>query len=130
MTSYPEHEKQAKVIDQAQAISEFLEWLAGQGVQLMTWREDLTDTRPDDDCPAAKYSRLHCDHWGHVNAEHECCNCGRPYGFREITGIKGWVREPRGILQLLADWAGIDLNVIGREAPDARRHPRDERCEG
>jgi hypothetical protein len=52
MTTYPEHGELAAVKDQTQAIGDFLEWLAGQRVQLMTWREDLTDERPTDPrCP-------------------------------------------------------------------------------
>jgi hypothetical protein len=115
MGDYPEHEKLQAVSEQTQAIGEFLDWLNSQGVHLMTWREDLTDTRPDDWCEAAKYSHLHCDHWGTEDETHECCRCAKPYGLREVTGIKGWVSKRRSTLQLLADWAGIDLAKIESE---------------
>jgi hypothetical protein len=115
MSNYPEHDKQAKVVDQSQAIGEFLEWLNSEGVRLMTWREDLTDERIDDWCEAAKYSHLHCDHWGSDDKDHTCCRCGKPFGYREVTGIKAWVEQSRSIMQLLADWAEIDLKVIEAE---------------
>lgn len=91
MTGYPEHDKLAAIQEHTQVIGEFLEWLASQGVQLMTWREDLTDSRPTDpecphrwrdcdgcththdDCAPASgdettygllaYSIAHCKHW-------------------------------------------------------------------
>jgi hypothetical protein len=115
MAGYPEHEKLQAVSEQTQAIGEFLEWLNSQSVQLMTWREDLTDTRVDDKCPCDGHFHLHCDHWGADNEAHGCCRCGKPFGFTEVTGIKGWVSERRGATQLLADWAGIDLNKIEAE---------------
>lgn len=144
MTDYPEHDKQAKVVEQTQAIGEFLEWLQSQGVHLMTWREDLTDSRPTDgDCPRSRrgqeplacdpvhgdgepfgmlaYWRVHCKHWqdperdAGENAEQgHCCRCSRGR-FYEVTGIKSWTSEPRSIMQLLADWAGIDLKKIEAE---------------
>jgi hypothetical protein len=88
VSDYPECDKMLAVQEQTQVIGEFLEWLNGQGVQLMVWREDLTDARPTDpecpskatadDPPACKaphpegsiygedgvvYWRQHCLHW-------------------------------------------------------------------
>lgn len=144
MTDYPEHDKMLAVQDKTQAIGEFVEWLESQGVQLMVWREDLTDSRPtepecrkrrtDDEpmpCDPARgdseqfgvraYWRLHCKHWqdpgreaGDGARQGICCRCGRGRSY-EVTGIKAFVHEQRGIQQLLADWAGIDLRKIEAE---------------
>jgi hypothetical protein len=63
MSDYPEHDKQATIIDQTQAAGEFIDWLASEGIQLMTWREDLTDTRPTDPrCPHSRRDCEGCDH--------------------------------------------------------------------
>lgn len=140
MSDYPEHDKQALVVEQTQAIGEFLDWLGSQGVHLMLWREDLTDTRPTDAmctirrhgadlaCKPvfaskvgdADYYNTHCLHW-HGQAEADsasqrgiCCWCGRGK-FHEVTGLKSWVSDGRGTMQLLADWAGIDLAKIEAE---------------
>jgi hypothetical protein len=142
-TRYPEHGKQAQVIEQAQVVGEFLEWLASQGVHLMTWREDLQDLRPTDpecdqrrrglDEPAAcdpdsslrgkpfeAYWRTHCKHWHDQHREAEgdakqglCCRCGGGNAYTVTT--RGFIHETRGIEQLLADWAGIDLKAIDAE---------------
>lgn len=142
MSDYPEHDKQAEVIDQTQAIGEFLDWLASQGVHLMKWREDLTDTRPTDgkcevrrrdrpkqpcdptladDTGSAWYYTAHCMHWHDEKRETDsasqrgiCCHCGKGRHY-EVTGLSAWTPESRGVLQLLADWAGIDLNKIEAE---------------
>lgn len=138
MSDYPEHDKLAAVADQTQAAGEFAEWLAGQGVQFMVWREDLTDTRPSDpeclsrrDAPEHKpdcqpprpddggtyatsgvvYWRQHCTHW--LNGG-DCCRCGQGQVY-EVTGIKDFVPERRSLAQLLADWAGIDQGKIEAE---------------
>lgn len=36
---YPEHEKVHEIKEQSQSIGEFLDWLFGKGVHLMTWEE-------------------------------------------------------------------------------------------
>lgn len=141
MSEYPEHDKQALVMDQTQAIGEFLEWLNSQGVQLMTWREDLTDSRPTDrDCATRfdphgmascdpqreggqdylDWRRSHCLHWsdaersGAAGEPGTCCRCGKGE-YYEVTGISAHVHESRSTTQLLADWAGIDLSKIEAE---------------
>ncbi|HEY2086620.1 MAG TPA: hypothetical protein VGH54_11435 [Mycobacterium sp.] len=88
MSEYPEHDKLSAVASQTQAIGEFVEWLEDQGVQLMTYREDLIDVRPTDpdcrmrrrqghgenrkspcwptresDVGSADYYDTHCLHW-------------------------------------------------------------------
>jgi hypothetical protein len=150
MSAYPEHDRQAKVVDQTQAIGEFLEWLTSQGVQLMVYREDLTDERPTDfecshrrrDCPNCQHQQAacapvlgdegkyglhtptiaHCQHWQYPewpadrpgDRQGYCCRCGRGQHYT-VTGIRSWIHEQRGTLQLLADWAGIDLAKIEAE---------------
>jgi hypothetical protein len=143
MSDYPEHDKQALVIEQTQAIGEFLDWLGSQGVNLMVWREDLTDSRPTDpECPkrqrdrlqglpcqptaddatrAEYYFRAHCMHWNDPEREADsasqsgiCCYCGKDQHY-EVTGLRSWVHESRSTMQLLADWAGIDLKKIETE---------------
>lgn len=138
MSDYPEHDKLKAVAAETQAAGEFLEWLQSQGVQLMIWREDLTDTRPTDprcadrrdDAPAHKpgckpvspadgyevdglaYWLQHCTHW--TDAEGDCCRCGKGQ-FYEVTGIHGWTPERRSIAGLLADWSEIDQSKIEAE---------------
>jgi hypothetical protein len=144
LSDYPEHDKQAKVVEQTQAIGEFLDWLAGQGVHLMKWREDLTDTRPtggrcrarpgvnveiacrptrqSDIGDALDYYSTHCLHWHDAErgADRDddqpgiCCWCGKGKHY-EITGLQAWVGESRDTLRLLADWAEIDLSKIETE---------------
>jgi hypothetical protein len=51
VSEYPECEKLAEASKVTQPIGEFLDWLNSQGIHLMTYREDLTDSRPTDpDC--------------------------------------------------------------------------------
>jgi hypothetical protein len=142
MSDYPEHDRQALVVDQTQAIGEFIDWLGTQGVQFMTWREDMTDSRPTDpdcrvrraansaipckpssasDTGTADYYSTHCLHWHDPEREAEedreqgiCCWCGKGK-YYEVTGLRSWAHESRGTLQLLADWAGIDLAKIEAE---------------
>lgn len=141
MSNYPECDKLAEASKVTQPIGEFLDWLSSQRIQLMTWREDLTDTRPtDSDChmrcrenredpcwPTSEsdlydgeYYKTHCLHWHDPErAEPEfepgtCCWCnqGRRY---EVTGLKAWVSDPRNYEQLLADFMGIDLKKVDAE---------------
>ena len=139
MSDYPEHDKQALVVDQAQAAGDFIDWLASQGIHLMRWREDLTDTRPTDpQCPdrrdrdnprpcdqmhddgdhSVMYWMRHCLHWQDPEREAadpavqgECCYCHRGR-FYEIHGLKHWVNPGRSLIELLAGWQGIDLKKI------------------
>jgi hypothetical protein len=144
MSMYPEHDKLSAVAEQTQAIGEFLEWLQSQRIQLMVWREDLTDSRPTDakckeregtdrhsplDCRPGSIDethgeyhwQAHCMHWndpsleaGENEEQGVCCYCrmGQTY---EISGIRSWLHEQRGIQQLLADWAGIDQSKLEAE---------------
>lgn len=142
MSAYPEHDRQAKVVEQTQAIGEFLDWLESQGVQLMRYREDLEDIRPTDpdcrerkreyraepcwptsasDVGSADYYDTHCLHWHGKSRDADdniqepglCCWCEKGHEYTITT--RGWVHEQRGIVQLLADWAGIDLKKIEAE---------------
>lgn len=147
MSDYPECDKLAEASKLTQPIGEFLDWLQGQGVQLMTYREDLSDVHPTDpECTVRRDSdnpapcdqmgdmgddakprawwRRHCLHWqGHAdvldegvgttdNPDH-CCRCGK--GREHTITTRGWVHEQRGIEQLLADWAAIDLKKVDAE---------------
>lgn len=47
-SEYPECERLAEASKVTQPIGEFLDWLGSQGIHLMTWREDLTDSRVTD----------------------------------------------------------------------------------
>lgn len=142
MSTYPEHDKLQAVAEQTQVIGEFLEWLESQGIQLMIYREDLIDIRPtgqdcrkrhdrirDDPCRPTSASGIgsafwwqtHCLHWhgklrdadDNIQEQGICCWCGK--GAEYTITTRGWVHEQRGIQQLLADWAGIDLNKIEAE---------------
>lgn len=140
----PEHDKLTLVAAQTQAIGEFIEWLETQGVQLMRYRDDLTDSRPTDpvcrsrsgtdrkaaisckparssDVGYADYYDTHCLHWHDPERETAgeekqgtCCWCGQGT-YYEVTGIRSWVHEQRGMQQLLADWAGIDQGKLEAE---------------
>lgn len=145
MASFPEHERQSKVVAGTQAAGEFADWLASEGIHLMTWREDLSDTRPTDpECklrrrgqPAipcdpdsadgdsagvSAYWVMHCKHWHDPKRAADrdgdnpgaCCRCGKGSSY-EIHGLRAWVSPSRDLLQLLADWAGIDLAKIEAE---------------
>jgi hypothetical protein len=104
MSNYPEHDKQAKVIEDAGTIGEFLEWLQSDGTHLMVWRTDMTDMRQ---CTGSIYPARDCPGEG-------CDRCGGE-GFYEITGIEMWVDDRRSINALLADFFGIDLTKLNAE---------------
>lgn len=143
MSDYPECERLAAAAEQTQVIGEFIDWLQGQGVQLMIYREDMTDYRPtdpecevpvrrdtarpcdpvrgdvDDVKPRAWWLR-HCLHWQDRERSAEgdgkegtCCRCGKEREY--VIPVRGWVHEQRGTEQLLADWAGIDLVKVEAE---------------
>lgn len=59
MKSYPEHEKQAKILPFAQRVGEFIEWLGEQGIQLAAYHEHTAACA----CPEAcrRSHRWHCD---------------------------------------------------------------------
>jgi hypothetical protein len=94
VSDYPECDKLVAAAERTNVIGEFIDWLQSQGVQLMIWREDLTDIRPTDpDCHDRKYARregreaklrcnpssgsvvrgdwwtAHCMHWQDPNLE-------------------------------------------------------------
>ena len=59
MSDYPECDRMAEASELTPPIGEFLDWLTSQGVQLMVWREDLTDVRPTDPvCPVRRRPAL------------------------------------------------------------------------
>lgn len=133
---YPECAKLAAAAAETQAAGEFVDWLASQGIHLMMWREDLTDTRPVDSECRERYDRgnpqpcdqtrddgddsaiswwmRHCLHWQNDEAEGTCCRCDRGHVY-EIHGVRAWVGAPRSLNDLLADWAGIDQDEVERE---------------
>ena len=145
MGDYPESKRLAAAAEQTQVIGEFIDWLQGQGVQLMIYREDLEDHRPTDpECEVSFNSddvrpcdqvrdngdgdhvkprawwRRHCLHW--QDTEHPAegdgkeGTCCRCGKEREhVITTRGWVHEQRGAEQLLADWAGIDLKKVEAE---------------
>lgn len=144
MSTYPECDKLAEASKQTQVIGEFLDWLATQHIQLMTWREDLTDSRPtgpdcdmrtrenredpcwpthESDLIDGEYYRTHCLHWhGKMRVADDdiaaeagaCCWCLKGRHY-EVTGLQAWVHDSRSYEQLLADWAGIDLVKVEAE---------------
>lgn len=144
MSDYPEHDKLQKVQGETQAAGEFADWLQSQGIQLMTWREDLTDEREtnpeckvsfdsdnpqscdqtraldDDDYPRAWWRR-HCFHWQDPQREAValsqpgyCCRCKRGH-FHTIHGVKAWTSPGKDLLALLAEWSGIDQGKLEDE---------------
>lgn len=141
MSDYPEHAKLSAISDQSQAIGEFADWLGSKRIHLMTWREDLTDTRTvDPTCQSRRdrhvhadackprwvdggyvggvfYQMQHCTHW--TDKEKDCCLCGSGQ-FREVTGIKSWVDAPQ-ISDLLAEFFEIDQNKLEAEKREMLR---------
>lgn len=149
MNDYPESKRLAEASKVTQPVGEFLDWLQGQGVHLMTWREDLSDLRPTDErcflregsdregnripcrpaqdagnqlVPGTSWWNTHCLHWHNPDRKDgagqekpgTCCWCGKSQ-YHEVTGLKGWIDDPRSFEQLLADWAGIDLKKVEAE---------------
>jgi hypothetical protein len=100
----PELDKHAEVLDESRTLSDFYDWLGQQGVHLMVWRTDMTDRRL---CLA-----FNCID-GKVG-KRDCTACDGT-GWREVTGIEGWVEDPRHPERLFADYFGIDLNKIEQE---------------
>jgi len=142
VSEYPECERLTAAAEQTQVIGEFIDWLQGQGIQLMTYREDLSDIRPTDpdcrerrrenrtdpcrpisasDTGGANYWETHCLHWhgaardadDNIQEQGTCCWCGMGREYTLTT--RGWVHEQRGTEQLLADWAGIDPQKVEAE---------------
>jgi hypothetical protein len=122
MSDYPEHDKLTAVQDETQAAGDFVSWLAGQGIQLMRWSENLKDWHPVSDTCRAEANppgatccprrwRNHCTHW--TQDKDTCCRCGLGQ-MQEVT-FTGWVADGRNLTQLLADWQGIDLARIETE---------------
>lgn len=144
VSAYPEHDKQANVIAKTQAASEFIEFLHSQGIELMTYREDLSETMPASlECPSPRRSlmerascdptpddtpgkfiphwKTHCKHWKDPGREAtgtavqgQCCRCRMTKTY-EITGVRGWAAPGRSLVQLIADWTGVDLKKIAAE---------------
>jgi len=148
MSDYPEHDKMSAIVDQSQAIGEFLDWLATRGISLMTWREDLTDERlvdpecsprgtgPLGDLPRHKpeckpayveggftadgvyYQFQHCTHW--TDERGTCCRCGKGQRY-EVTGLRAWVSPGTSTTELLAEFFEIDLSKIEAEKREMLR---------
>ena len=143
VTDYPEAARLAEASKRTHPIGEFLDWLQGQGIQLMTWREDVADVRSTDpecqvrfdgdrprSCDQVRdlgdgmkpraWWRRHCLHWQDTRRDTSdgesagrCCRCGKDQEYTITT--EGWVPDQRRPEQLLADWAGIDLNQVEAE---------------
>jgi hypothetical protein len=124
VSEYPECERLTAAAEQTQVIGEFIDWLQGQGIQLMTYREDLSDIRPTisaSDTGGANYWETHCLHWhgaardadDNIQEQGTCCWCGMGREYTLTT--RGWVHEQRGTEHLLADWAGIDPQKVEAE---------------
>ena len=103
MVEYPEHNKLHAVRDRSEAIGEFLEWLRGQRVNLMVWREDIEDTMP-------------CSNWNCIGGEVR----GKPCPFCNGTGQTTYMRKewwPLGktIEGILAEYFDVDLDKLEAE---------------
>lgn len=46
MSQWPEHEKQAQIIDEAHSIGQFLDWAEGQGLQLCRFNDRFEEFQP------------------------------------------------------------------------------------
>lgn len=100
MSTYPEHDKLSAISDKSQAIGEFLEWMSGQGIQRMRWREDLTD-------------RILCPNISDVHSRCSPTICDGD-GLLTIT-VEDWVPDGRSIQTLLAEFFEIDQDKIEAE---------------
>lgn len=98
--------KMRAVHAESQAIGEFIEWLGGQGVQLMRY-EAVPDSRV---C-----TNINCRD-GQVRRGREKVDCAKcnGTGFEEYE-LTTWMPERRGIQQLLAEFFNIDLAKVDVE---------------
>ena len=102
MNDYPEHDKLHAVSEESQRIGDFLDWLREQRINLMVYRDDISDT---------------VDCWAFFDKEPHPETCRGGCGGTGVKTIRreGWVPESRGIEQLLADYYGIDLRKLEAE---------------
>lgn len=115
MSEYPEHDKLSNVLDQSQAIGEFLEWMGTGDVHRMRWRDDLVDSRSCPMCghtnhPGQKYSNVTPAEQGSWS---ECTTCGGR-GWVDVTR-EGWVADERSITTVLAEYFEIDQDKLEAE---------------
>ena len=104
MSDYPECDKLHAVSEESHRIGDFIDWLRGQGVNLMVYRDDMTETV---DC--WKFFPLTSEKHP-KDCRGGCGGTGKVERKRE-----GWVHDPRHIEQLLADYYGIDLRKLEAE---------------
>lgn len=113
MSDYPEHDKLSKIKDRSQAIGEFLEWLSGQGVNLMRWQ---TFTEPKD-CGCAMNLRHRGEQLSLTsNTWVTCEKCGGSGYSDEVREMEAWGHANVGTTsQLLAAYFEIDQARLDTE---------------
>jgi len=116
---YPEHTKLHAVAERTQAVGEFLEWLQGQDIHLLTWVEE--------DIPGDEMTCPTCTPHYSLRAL-ESCSCSRCGGTHKITRMthrEGWVSPAMSTQQLLAKWTGVDLVKLDQEKRAMLAHQRE-----
>lgn len=106
---YEEHIKLAKIAPLSQAIGEFLEWLGGEGVQLMRWTETV-DVEPCDGTFLSACRGEVCDACGGANVVEVKREAWTPYGV--------------SVNNMLASFFEIDQKKIEEEKRHMLEHLR------
>lgn len=107
MSDYPEHDKRSKILDQSQAIGEFLDWLGSQGVHLVVY-----ETRSTQEPCQGTLFRM-CEN-GRTEFGTECQQC-HGTGWKTVTREGDWDWTPTSIEERLARYFDIDLTKIEAE---------------
>jgi len=117
MSDYPEHDKRAKILEKSQAIGEFLDWIGEQGYRLQKWVEqDEEGPCPGTifhDCDGGRRVDVPFDGGEPYTTERRCQKCGGTGVY--TTHFEGEVELMRPIESVLAEFFGIDLNIIEQE---------------
>jgi len=107
---YPEHAKLRAIQVESQAIGQFIDWLSGEGVQLMKWTTDPEGAI----CPSIKCD----DGWIEVKVGERDYE-RRPHGQCNGTGMvpkDGWAPYlTGGITRFLERYFEIDGDVLEAE---------------
>lgn len=121
MTGHPELDRLAARRSQADALTDFLDWLTGEGLFLMRWGP-VTDTIP---CPGPRgLFGPPCDN-GRVSvvdaATFDVCPECVGAGVKTVTR-EGWAPDPRPAAAIVLEHLGVDQATLAAE--EAELHVR------
>lgn len=130
--------KQQRELLHTEAIGQFLEWCAEQGWELCFWQHHV-DGEP---CPHAGTALSTLDGAEQVDGTYRCPGCGatgESRYFGEHVWQHEWATEPIGegrfpvnkrIEQILAEYAGVDLDKVDAEKKALIEHMRAQHAAG